>query len=68
MICFLNVLQLSNQIYLDSGIIFLICDNLTDYNKKVMKHFETKCNFIIFKDSKTLDENVLSCSVKNLLS
>ena len=58
MTCFLNVLQLSNQIHLNSGIIFLICENLTGYNKKVVKYLKTNCNFLIFEDSKILDENV----------
>ena len=55
------VLQLSNQIHLNSGIIFLICENLTDYNKKVVKYLKTNCNLTIFEESKILDENIYSC-------
>ena len=52
------VLQLGNQIHLNSGIIFLIRENLTDYNKNVVKHLKTNCNFITFDDSYKLDENI----------
>ena len=67
-VCFLNVLQLSNQVLLNSEIIFLIFENFTDYKKKIVKHLKTNCNFKIFEDSKLLDENIQSCSVKKLLS
>ena len=57
-ICFITILQLSNQVHLNSGIIFLICENLTGYNKKLWNILKTNGNFLIFKDSKILDENI----------